>query len=265
MRSQRGMIVLWAAIVLALVGFTWILGVSNLQAQAIANRQSATRAAYLRQSAEAVAAWYAENQASVDATAAAPAVADILARAGVVPRYGLRTVASQRIVQGELAYHVLVLWIPGGNPDPSAFDVATGVFSPGPAVPYEVVSGAGVQAKAVQHTRRVLTLAAAQLEQYFAARMRVGGGDITVNHFRPDSTCVGAAGTMPCVDAYTDVSLIDWRDAGVDELPLTDAWGQVLQVSNLADSSTTNPPYSMVIRSVAPWGTVLLSQAVQRL
>lgn len=69
---------------------------------------------------------------------------------------------------------------------------------------------------------------------------------------------------MPCLDAYTAATTVDWLEAGVGAVQAIDAWGGTLELSNLADASTEIPPYSMAIRARTPWGAVLHAQAVQR-
>jgi Tfp pilus assembly protein PilE len=265
MIRARGFVLTSLVAFIVLICTVLLLGASTQQAQQLLNREAAERTAYLQESAQALRVWYRANQATVDAGDTPLDVNAVLAAAGVSLRYRLRAASSRRLVQGELGFHMLVLWLPPLIPDSSVFDPATGAFTPAPGVAFVRVSGAEVQALALRDTRRILAEAAAMLEAYFAARARAEGEDVRVNYFRPDSACTPPPGAMPCLDSYVAANLVDWAAAGVDGVALRDAWGGLLEVSNLTDSATLAPPYSMAIRASAPWGTILQAQAVQRL
>lgn len=249
---------------LAVVAFTFVMGASSLQAQHAANRVQSDRAEYLREAANALAVWYAAHQATLDGTVAPPNSEEVLRGAGIAPRYGLALSASDRLIQDEVAFRVFALWLPAASPDPSRFDPSSGAFAPGPGVPFVVVSGADIQARAVADTRHTMARLAAQLEHYFAARTLASGGDVSANHFRPSNGCAREEGAMPCLDAYTAATSVDWLEAGVGAVQAIDAWGGTLELSNLIEASAEIPPYSMAIRARTPWGTVLQAQAVQR-
>jgi type II secretory pathway pseudopilin PulG len=265
MRKERGAIFLLLVVAIAVVGVTLILAASRLQAQQAANRAAAEQFAYLRKAAAAVEVWYRENLATVDSQDAAPVIDTVLDRAGVNRRFGLSARISNRLMAGNVGFRTLALWIPAAVPDPSTFDVTTGLFTPAPGVRFVTVSGAALQGQAVADTQRAMASVASTLEQYFAARAAAGGTGVGINHFRPDPTCSGAAGQLPCLDDYTVASAINWAGLGLSGLPVADAWGNPLALSNLADSSTAAPPFSMAIRAATPFGTQLTVRAVQPL
>jgi hypothetical protein len=265
MRRQRGIVMLMFVVVVAAIGSVFFLSASSWQAQQLSNRVDAERADYLEQSARALRDWYVSNLAGVDATTEPPTEAAIVAGAGITPRFGLRIAASNRLVAGELGFHNMAIWIPQRQPDPSTIDTVTGVFTPDVRAAFRLVSGAELQADALAQTRRVLRQAAERLENYFVARTAINGGNVSINHFRPDPACGGAEGELPCLDTYVAATAVDWRSAGVDGMVGTDGWGNVIQVSNLADSATAAPPYSMALQTRTPWGSVVQVLAVQRL
>ncbi len=110
---------------------------------------------------------------------------------------------------------------------------------------------------------------AAQLERRFRAKFEADPGrTLTVNHFRAlGPACTASLDDMPCIDVYSDVaSAADFALLlSLDPSMLVSAWGARFTVSNLADSQTVSPPYSMAIRAALPWGGSLLVNAVQQL
>ena len=265
MRRQRGIDLLMFVVVLAAIGSVFVLSASSLQAQQASNRVDAERAAYLEETGRAVRGWYIANLAAIDMSAAPPAEVAILTGAGITPRFGLRIAASNRLVIGEIGFHSIAIWIPQRQPDPSAMDVATGVFTPDVRAAFRMISGAELQAEALARTLQTLRQVAGRLENYFVARTAINGGNVAINHFRPDSLCGGSEGELPCLDRYVAVGTLDWRRAGVDGMVATDGWGNAIEISNLADSVTAAPPFSMALQARTPWGSVVQVRAVQRL
>jgi hypothetical protein len=262
---EAGYIVLVLLILMTLVSSILLLGANTQQAQHLRNREVAERRAYLIEAAQQIRAWYRANPGTLDAQPGVLDTTGLLTAAGVRSRVGLRAATSTRLTRGELSFHDVVLWLPAAEPDASRFDPTTGAFTPGPSVAFVRVSGAEIQAEAVASTRRALADGAGALEAYFHARAKLDGEEVRVNYFRPDASCAGLPGEMPCLDTYAAVERVDWAAAGVDGLPQRDAWGSALEVSNLLDSSTATPPYSMALRARTPWGALLQVQAVQRL
>lgn len=265
MHHARGFVLFGLMVVTAWITTVMLFGMNTQQAQQLLNRDAAERTAYLKEAAQALRAWYRANQATVDAAAAALDTNAALTAAGVTPRYRLRVASSVRLIQGEVSYHDLVLWLPEAEPDASVFVAATGAFAPAAGVAFVRVSGQEIQAMALRDTRRILAETAEALEHYFAARARVAGEEVRVNYFRPDNLCAPPPDAMPCIDAYLTADRVNWAGVGIDGITQRDAWGSLIEVSNLADSTTGAPPFSMAIRATAPWGTVILAQAVQRL
>lgn len=265
MRRQRGVVFILFAVVLAIVGVAMVMGASSLQAQSAANRQVRDREAYLKDTAQQLEAWYRSRVSTVDIVADAPDPDVVAQEANVSKRYGVRIAVSNRIVTGDLGYRVIVLWIPAAQPDASTFDPNTAAFVPATGVEYQVVNGQPIQQQAISETRRTLSNIAVSLVNYFAARYETGGKDVSINYFRPDATCSSTGEGLPCWDTYTSVSGVDWGSLGLPNLALNDAWGNAIEISNLADSQTAAPPYSIAIRAHTPFGTYLTMNAYQRL
>jgi type II secretory pathway pseudopilin PulG len=265
MNRQRGSAFILFVVVLAVIGVSMILGATTLQADTVANHVAEQRQDYLHRSTQQIERWYQSHLAIVDLNDDPPAIASILSEAGFASQFGAKVAVSQRQFNGDTAYRVFVVWIPNAMPDTSAFNNATGQFTPAPGVQYALLNGLSLQSAAMSATRNTINAAAISLENYFTARTELNGKDVSVNQFRPDTACSGTVAGFPCIDTYTDASAIDWSMTGIDPVRLVDAWGNPLEVSNLLDSQTTNPPYSMSIRAKTPFGTFITMSAIQRL
>lgn len=265
MNHQRGSIFISILGVIAVVGIAIVMAANNLQAQALVSRSNAEKLEYLDNASEKVETWYRSHLSTVDALVDAPSIDTVVAEAGITLRLGLKLVASQRLTRDNVAYRVFVLWLPQADPDASTWNPATGDFSPAQGAEFRLVSGYALQSEAIAETERAIKSMAISLVNFFAARYEAGGKDVSINHFRPDGTCSGATGLFPCLDTYTPANAIDWSAIGLSPLDMRDAWGNPLQLSNLLDSNTTGPPYSIAIRSQTPFGRDLVINAFQRL
>ncbi len=265
MKRQRGVVFILFVVVLALIGVVMVMGASTLQAQGASNRAGADRQNYLNESARQLKGWYQAHLATVDANVDAPALTTIVSEAGLQDRFGVHIAVSNRLFAGDIGYRVFAIWIPLSTPDSSVFDAATGQFTPAANVQYVMVSGLEMQTAAMAETRRIMSNAVVSLENYFAAKYELAGRDVSINQFRPDAACAGATAGLPCIDTYAVATGIDWSTTGLSGASLVDAWGRSLEVSNLQDSQTANPPYSMSLRSSTPFGTFLTMSAIQRL
>ncbi len=268
MRRERGFAIAGFAAALAALAIVFVAGEMALLGRTAAEGDAARREAYLDEAAAAVASWYARNAAAVDADAAFPIPEDeIPEAAGVPPRWGLRAAASARLSSGGIVFRRIVLWVPAQSPDPSSWDPAAGIFSPGPGVLWRVVDGQAVQGAAYAATLKAMQRFAAQLEERFHALAAADGpGSLAVNYFRPRSGCAAGPSEIPCLDVYTAADAVDWvAILGVPAGGLRTAWGGPFLVSNLEDSSAVSPPYSMAIAADTPWGARVKVMAVQPL
>lgn len=267
MRRQNGFAFLGFAIVLAAIAITFIIGEAGIAARAQSSLLDTQKEAYLDMAAQAVESWYARNAAAIDAAAASPFADNaILALAGIERRWNLRVAQSARLADGDIAYRRILLWLPAANPDPSTWDAAAGTFSPGAGVRWRIIDGRRIQSQAYSQTLAAMRAFARKLELRFYAKAAADSSTyLTVNWFRPRGGCASPnPDDIPCLDAYTDASLVNWRVIlGEDPETLKTAWGQSLLVSNLTDSSASIPPYTMAIAAQTPWGAMMRVLAVQ--
>lgn len=226
--------------------------------------------AYLDDVAAKLAAWYARNAATIDSAPTYNVVAATLwANLGIDPLPTLRVTVSDRLTGPTVRYRRFAIWLRRSATDSSAIDSATGVFTPGANVLYREISGEPIQAALLDDTLTRMKVFAGQLEKRFRAKFESDPfRSLSVNHFRPASgSCTAGLDDLPCIDAHTDVQTAANFTTllALDSSRLVSAWGQRFTVSNLADSQTAAPPFSMAIRSSLPWGGSVLVNAVQPL
>ena len=260
---QRGSVVAWLVILLAVTAIAVTAGEAELLANKQHNDRPYIEEAYLRQTGAAVTAWYQRNLASIDAAGAAdPNVNDVLTGAGILPRYGLHIAVSQRQSAGNLNWHVVALWINDSETDTTTFNASTGVLNPDSKARSLVVSGQLLQQAAWQATTAAVNSVVVALNSFAQHRQAANGGDLTRNPFRAADCNNVAPGELPCLDNYVSAATVS-PQLGMNASQLVDAWNGVLQVSNGADSKTTMPPYSMAIKAVSPWGASVTGTALQ--
>lgn len=261
---QRGFVSsLWLASVAGLVT-TISVGLLMAHDQEHSNRADVDRRAYIADVSARLARWYEFNAGATGALAGQLDVPAALAQAGVTPRYNLQVASSNRLADGMVAWHVMALWLP--DPDSVqgiALDPLTGGFTQGayissglPAqVVHAVVDGHASQLRRYSESSRRIREIGARLENRFSA-MRAAHPlmPMFTNWYRAQDCGAVQGGELPCYDAYQNIATTE-VPAAAGTSPASDfnAWGGVVQVSNLADSSIV-PPFSMSIRTALPWG-----------
>ncbi len=269
-RGQRGsaamLLVLWAFVAVFYFLFAPQIAASIRAFDAVA----ATEDAYLDKVARRLENYYRRNAAAIDSATAYPVVPESLcAQLGVEVKPTLRLAVSDRLTGSQVLFHRFVVWLKRAEPDPSTFAVSTGTFTPGPGVAYRVVDGEAIEGALLEKTLERMKGFAAQLEGRFRAKFESDPlRSLSVNYFRALGPACGVGlDDIPCIDSYTDATTA--ADFGtllsIDPTTLTSAWGRHFTISNLQDSSTASPPYTMAIRAALPWGGSLLVNAVQPL
>lgn len=263
LKKQRGSAAGWFVVFLVAMA----IAVTASEAELLANKRRNDRPyqqdAYLEQTASAVTAWYQRNIGTIDATGAAdPSVADVLAGAGITPRYGLHIAVSQRLSSGNMNWHSIALWINDSTTDSTTFTASTGAFNPDPKARAALVSGQRLQQEAWQRTSTAVNTVVSALNNYAQQRQAANGGDMTRNPFRPADCSNVAPGEMPCLDSYTPANGISTQ-LGLNNTQLVDAWNGAIQVSNGTDARTTGTPYTMVVKATTPWGAAVTGTAIQ--
>lgn len=239
-----------------------------VQGRIKANNDMRVRQAYINEVSTKIGAWYKANLRTID-TGSNPTEAVIISGSGITVKNGLRVKSSDLITSGEIKYRIFGIWIPDVTPDTTAFNLVSGVITP--PVPlhsyvYTYYNGLVDEIEAYTLTQKRLDRLAIVLQSFSTAKMLNNGeSDIGINRFRPD-ICPSAAiaGQIPCLDTYTDLNIPEIRLAtGLSSTELTDAWGDNFFGSNLVDSSTVSPPYSMAIKVTTPFGFIYRKIAIQ--
>lgn len=235
------------------------------------------RAAYLIEARTRIADVYANHLASFDAGPSPDAIwteETILDRAGITPKYRLRVQVGARQIKGDLAYRNFYLWLPPmGAVDTTSYEPVSDSFQPAAGAQWTSLGGRDIAAQALAETRNRLSQARRALVMMYAARLADDAfHDASVNYWLSES-CDAAhgGGDIPCPspgsfwDARAQSDTLD-RVAGLNSHMLSDAWGGPLMIANTAPQARTgSPPYSLVLRAVAPWGRVLEELAVEPL
>ena len=260
---QQGGATVWIVILLALAAMALFAGEVERLGEFGRNQRRVLHARYLQASATAIRHWYQRHLATMDATGAtSPIEAEVLAGAGIVPRYGLRLAISQPLNNGTLRWHNIALWINNVADDSTTFDPSTGQLQADSRAQSVLVSGQSLQQAAWQASNEAVSGLLLALNAYAQQRQRLFGGDLGRNPFRPGNCSNVETGELPCLDNYSPASQIA-RQLGLNPGQLVDAWNGPLLVSSQTDANSTTAPYSMVVKAETPWGTALTSIALQ--
>ena len=261
-RCEAGYAVLAVVATMVTIAATVVVGWATLATRVQTDALVQVQQGYLDEVRIGLLGWYARELALIDRSIAPPDPVAILRGAGVAPRWGLRVVASDRLVRDGIAYRVVAAWLPA-EADASALDATTGRFTASAGARWIVVSGFDLQAGAMADTRARLDRLARQLESAYRARlMSDPSRDATVNRFRAVRCATPSVGELPCIDDYAVVDGSGLaRAVGLDALLVTNAWGAPIEASNGVDASAVMP-FSMALRTATPWGGVLSMFAV---
>lgn len=274
---QRGAVYLYSLTILFAALVVLGLSFSSTTLQSAVARSEAERADYVDKVVGDVQRWYERSASTVEATADPFSPARLLDEAVPDRRYNVKVGISDRLglpcapstpFNACAPYRIMVVWLPPQeHPDTSTFDIATGAFTADPAAAWKVYSGQYFQLANVARSVKDLDRVAVALQQYFQARSGltpIASGRL--NHFRASDCTHVVMGEVPCYDSYVDGagSAIPAL-TGLRPSDLSTSMGTPIQLSNLADSSTSAPPYSMSLRASTPWGSSLQVNAVQPL
>ncbi|MBC8738473.1 hypothetical protein F6X40_16990 [Paraburkholderia sp. UCT31] len=276
---QQGYVLLAFVALLSVVTFSFVVGYSTVLAKKEVAALLTNQKAFIASAASQVEAAYVANLAEVDGTTTSGSFrnpSQFLSLAGITPKWGMQAAVSNVLSARGVAYTVVALWIPTSTDtqNPPSFDATTGTFNscPNAAAPcapraYALVSGLTLQQQALQSALQQLNDLAAKEQEYFKAKALFDPDhDIGINYFRaPDGNC-DDPNQMPCIDQYTAVGSTAVPPLlGIPASTQMNPWGLPLETSNLQDSSSAAPPYSMAFRTSTPWGasyTVLALQPI---
>jgi hypothetical protein len=271
-RKQHGLAGVAILVIAAALISTMVLGPIATNALRSAKEVSFTDAVYIADVSDKVRAFYESNLASFD-NAVAPTLGEaaLIKAANIAPRANLRVVPSNRLAGPVVQYRRIAIWLaPAGVADTSAFNADTGVFTPAPGVVATVVDGQAIQGLAYDRAFKRMQYLASLLQRRFQTKFQSDPlRTVTVNHFRPVSgTCATSLDDIPCIDVMTPfATAANWTTLlgmSTAEINATQGpWNTPIQISNLAQSNTAAPPYTMALALATPWGTSINVSAVQ--
>lgn len=287
--QQQGFGLLVFVIVIAIVAFSLVLGYSSIMVRQQHNSLAASQKAYLAESVALVAKAWRFSAYAIDHTGAnATTAQDVLTLSGARMRYGVRAVLSRPLIDmtSNTSYRNFVMYLPTPDDEASPFDEASFVSTGEVAA----CTGAGcderllatfsslhVERELAAETSARLDRIAAKAQAYFRARMSQDPErNISVNYFRrPSGSCVVGPLDLGCLDAYESLTeaaagggVAATRVAqilGLGSQELLNGWGLPMEASNLLESSTAEPPFTMAFRTRTPTGAVLKILAIQAL
>lgn len=275
-RAQAGFALLAFVLALSVVAFSFVLGYSVNLTRQQADAQPRAQQAYLQGLQDTLLQVYRERATHPVEPATPAAVAqwrafgpdeDALALASATLRWGVRAAISEPQPDGQGApYQRIALWLPleteAENPPDIEHFRATGQWrgctKPAPCVepPFVLVDGQLVQRVLHAQAQERLMRVAQKLQAYFKARMLQNPErNVAVNYFRNPRGGTACPSTPPapelrCLDTYRPLGAADpvAVHANLVAADLVSPWGEPLQASNLQDSETVRPPFSMALR-----------------
>lgn len=267
---QDGSAALILVLVVSMIAFFFVIGPVFFKSLEAFDQVEVRDEAYMDEIATKLADWYAQNASTIDANPTYTiAPATLWSAINVVPKASLEIGISDRLTGSQVRFRRIFVWLRRATPDATSFNPATGTFAPDVGVSWRVIDGEGIEGRLLDRTIQRMQALASMLQRRFQAKFESDPlRSLSVNHFRPVSgTCTTVPDDIPCIDGYTPVATAaNWVNLlSQDASAFSTAWGQQFLVSNLADSNTTTPPFTMAIRADLPWGASIVVNAVQPL
>lgn len=284
---QRGFAITAITAIVSAVALFIVIGTStSFMLKNKADEQAAQRE-YLESFHGYAKEWYELNSANIDSNLFADEfnTERFLAESGFQLRYGAEVALSRRISAGSLRYRNIVVWLPTDedSTNPPSFNLDTGEFVSCTEPPckerlYTEFSGKEVQSQLLKKAQFQLDELALKSQQFFKSKMTSDfERDLTKNHFRPEGF-FSEEPKFPILDGYAPVtgnftgeSLSPLSGSVLDALSMNTSfsrnpWGLPIEVNNSSPEAENNtPPYTVVYRSITPWGQALTRFAVQPL
>lgn len=291
-------------VVLAIVAFTIVLGYSVSNAKSQVSALAANQKAYLNDVRAKVTAAYEANALTLDADATWTSVTtgdQLLALAGITPRWGLQAAISPPVAREGVKYRVVAAWLPIDSDvvdEPTL--AANGTFTPCPLSTADCVNrrlyvvvadGFAVQRRNAKKALAQLEQIALQAQSFFKAKyLQDPERNVSVNYFRPPyGGCSPIAEQFPCIDTPAPIwgvsPAIKQTNAvqnltsllGLADAPVLNPWGLPVEACNgnacndgtpskvTWDPLTQGAPYSMLFQTRTPWGGSYMVYAVQQI
>jgi len=261
MNRERGFIVPTAlALSVSIAVMIYISFAMNLSARESA-RLDEKRQQWIRETQEALDAWYRRRAEVIDAESGALLQAAVLQEAGIRLDYGAQFASTVRLSAAGIMYHNLAVWLPLESATGTGLDPATGVFNPGTlpngdAAPtlFAFINGRAIETDLYLATVRRMRTNASILEGYFKARVLADpDSDSGVNYYRAADCSNPRNGQLPCIDTHVALTSSGvMPTVGLAQNDATSAWGSAIEISNLEGLPVGDPTIS--IRTVTPWG-----------
>ncbi|KWU17834.1 hypothetical protein [Burkholderia cenocepacia] len=289
-KRQQGFGLLVFVLIATTIALSLVLGYSGLLTRQEALARPAKIQAYLSDARSQILSFYARNLSQIDSASVGSVTAtDLLSGANVNVRYGMQAALSNPLAgDSGLSYRRMVLYLPtetdGTNPPDVAGFVANGNFqscidsSKECATRYYMVfDSLTLEKAALTETKHRLEQVAYKAQAYFKARMLLDPEhNISIDYFRPAfGGCSPGLNDLQCLDTYTPLAVMSsgsWSaltnvpsTIGLTNEELISAWGDPIQASNLTDSETGSPPFTMVFRAPSPFGGYFTVKAVQQI
>lgn len=261
-RNQQGFVVASALILMLstslMIYFSFISALSIKEAGMDAEK----RLEWVRDAQQKIDYWYGLNKAVIDSQVGPVSESSVLDGAGITLKYGAQFASSNRLSSSGIEYHNIVFWIPVDGASGTGLNLSTGEFNPGTLsggaiapTDFAMVHGLDVQTQAYLDSVAVARQVASKFELYFRAKIAADpDGDEGINYYRAAYCPTPVGGELPCVDTATDILSSGMQGAvGLLSSDVVDAWGQSVQVTNLAGI----PPgdSAILISTSTPWGT----------
>lgn len=261
---QKGFAVLTVVVLIAFGVMTVFVALSSRAASSKAGDLDADKRAYLAEIRNGLDLWYRRNASVIDGSDAALDFAQVLSDAGLPARYSVRGQISGRMQASGIAFRVIGIWIPDESNAPTTLDPPTASLV-APPRHWIVFNGRGVQVALFNESLSRLKDAASALEKHARAALEVSPDrNVSVNPFRATDCSRVLPSEIPCVDVHTPVAAtVIPALIGFDADRLSDAWGQPIRFSNLAQSNVLQPPFTASVSTTTPWGLPMSVVAVQ--
>lgn len=291
LRKQRGFGLLAFVMLSGVLAFSLVVGYAGVLTRTEAANIIQKKADYLEQVEAQLESYWRQNAGSLDRLGLGNALAEdaLVSQAGISLRYGLRLAISDVLtVPGEpVSYRKVLLLVPSAHIDLE--DLNLGEFFTLGRTPFcqtiaevecaqgliRVFSSQPIQQEYTAQARGQLTRIASAAQSYFRAQMlQDPERNLSVNYFRaPSGSCGSVTGQMPCIDAYTALATLDLAGRptphsaavilNLSNQDLITPWGSPVEASNLQDSESTTPPYTMSFRVRTPSGQNISIKALQ--
>lgn len=261
MKRQRGFIVPTAlALSISVAVMIYIGFAMNLAAKESA-RLDEKKQQWIRETQDALNAWYRRRAEVIDAESGALSQATVLQEAGVRLDYGAQFASTARKSAAGVMYHNLAVWLPHDGATGTGLDAASGEFRPGTLtngdtapILFAFIDGRAIETDLYLTTVRRMRTNASILEGYFKARLLADpDSDSGVNYYRAADCSNPKNGELPCIDTHVALTSSGvMPTVGLAQNDATSAWGSAIDISNLEGLPAGDPTIS--IRTMTPWG-----------